>query len=155
MNIERDDLVKTLSEIARGGCRPKIVRLREIFDEVEEAKKNGASNKEIVVGLASHGLIFDVNNFKVARSRILKERLLEKLTNTTQKVKPSNPVLKGEKAGETKPVVAVKNAVAVKGKEAAANGKNPFSVLTGRQKEGEHNAIPTAKFELSDSEKEK
>lgn len=80
MNTERDDLAETLREIASGSRRSKIVRLREIFDDVESAKAKGATNKEIVVGLAKHGIIFDVPNFKNARSRILKERALEVLT---------------------------------------------------------------------------
>ena len=79
MNDERDDLAETLRGIAKGSRRSKIVRLRECFDLVEEAKAQGASNKEIVAGLKEHGLIFDVPNFKNARSRILKERAMAAL----------------------------------------------------------------------------
>jgi hypothetical protein len=77
MDTERDNLAKTLLKIASNSRRSKIVRLREVFDLVEEAKAKGASNKEIVAGLKEHGLIFDVPNFKNARSRILKERAME------------------------------------------------------------------------------
>lgn len=79
MKTEQDNLAKTLRGIASGSRRSKIARLREIFDEVEAAKDAGAGNKTIVDGLAAHGLIFDVNNFKNARSRILKERAMEDL----------------------------------------------------------------------------
>lgn len=79
MNTEQDNLAETLRGIASGSRRSKIARLREIFDEVEAAKDAGAGNKTIVDGLAAHGLIFDVNNFKNARSRILKERAMEGL----------------------------------------------------------------------------
>lgn len=79
MNSDRDNLVDALRKIASGSRRNKTARLREIFDEVEEAKARGASNKTIVDGLAEGGLIFDVNNFKNARSRILKERAMEAL----------------------------------------------------------------------------
>jgi len=83
MNDERNDLAETLREIAKGSRRSKIVRLRECFDLVEEAKAKGASNKEIVAGLKEHGLIFDVPNFKNARSRILKERAMAALLQET------------------------------------------------------------------------
>lgn len=84
MNIERDNLAKALSEIARGSLRTKVARLREIFDEVEAARTAGASNKTIVDALKKHGLIFDVNNFKNARSRILKERAMQTLAQAAQ-----------------------------------------------------------------------
>lgn len=90
MNNERDKLEAVLDAIAKGSRRSKIARLREIFDKVESAKANGAGNKEIVAGLAEHGLIFDVNNFKNARSRILKERAIEALTNFR------SPIIKNE-----------------------------------------------------------
>lgn len=94
MNTERDNLAKTLREIAGGSRRSKISRLREIFDEVEAAKASGASNKTIVNGLAAHGLIFDVNNFKNARSRILKERAMEALTRATPAIDESKSIRK-------------------------------------------------------------
>ena len=89
MNTEQDSLTETLRGIASGSRRTKIARLREIFDEVEAAKAAGAGNKTIVDGLAAHGLIFDVNNFKNARSRILKERAIEALARVTSVVDES------------------------------------------------------------------
>ncbi len=98
--------------------RSKIFRLREIFDKVEAAKANGASNKAIVEGLKNHGLIFDVNNFKNARSRILKERAMEALAQAasgekknqqvTSPSKPDTPVTPEKQVASTpsKPVVA-------------------------------------------------
>jgi hypothetical protein len=83
MKTKLDDVAETLRVIASGSRRSKTARLREIFDEVEAAKAKGASNKVIVAGLAAHGLIFDVPNFKNARSRILKERALEELTRAS------------------------------------------------------------------------
>jgi hypothetical protein len=97
MNTELNDLAKTLRQIASGGRRSKIVRLREIFDLVEEAKSKGASNKEIVAGLKEHGLIFDVPNFKNARSRILKERALEALITSRSVVNESKSVFNKSK----------------------------------------------------------
>lgn len=78
----KKSLDEKLDEIANGSLRSKIVRLREIFDKVEVAKGKGASNKAIVEVLKEHGLIFDVNNFKNARSRILKERAMESLAKS-------------------------------------------------------------------------
>lgn len=82
MKSEQDNLAETLRRIASGSRRSKIARFREIFDDVEAAKAAGASNKTIVDGLAAHGLIFDVNGFKNARSRIIKERAMEALVKT-------------------------------------------------------------------------
>lgn len=78
--LERDKLVEKLREIAKGSRRSKTVRLREIFEDIEAAKADGATNKEIVAGLSELNLIFDVNNFKNAVSRIRKERTIEALT---------------------------------------------------------------------------
>lgn len=83
MNIERDNLTKALREIASGSRRNKTARLRECFDEVEAAKAAGASNKTIVAALEANGLFFDVNTFKNACSRILKERAFQALSNPT------------------------------------------------------------------------
>jgi hypothetical protein len=82
MKSEQDNLAETLRRIASGSRRSKIARFREIFDVVETAKAAGASNKTIVDGLAAHGLFFDVNGFKNARSRIIKERAMEELVKT-------------------------------------------------------------------------
>lgn len=83
MNTERDNLTKALREIASGSRRSKTARLRECFDEVEAAKAAGASNKTIVAALEANGLFFDVNTFKNARSRILKERAFLALSKST------------------------------------------------------------------------
>ena len=80
-----------MEKIARGSQRSKIVRLREMFDKLEAIKKQGATNKEIVEGLKKHGLIFDVPNFKNARSRILKERAMEALTRPAPFVNEGEP----------------------------------------------------------------
>jgi len=93
MNNERDNLVKALHEAASGSQRSKIARLREIFEEVEAAKAAGTSNKIIVSALEAHGLIFDVNNFKNTRSRILKERAMETFAQAAQSVNPPTPAI--------------------------------------------------------------
>lgn len=101
MNTEQDSLTATLRGIASGSRRTKIARLREIFDEVEAAKAAGAGNKTIVDGLAAHGLIFDVNNFKNARSRILKERAMEELARVTPTTNENKSPCHPPKAGKT------------------------------------------------------
>lgn len=91
MNTERANLINALREIASGSQRSKISRLREVFEEVEAAKSAGASNKVIVAALEARGLIFDVNNFKNARSRILKERAMEVLSQAAQSMSTLSP----------------------------------------------------------------
>lgn len=103
----KKSLDETLDEIAKDSMRSKIVRLREIFDRVEAAKASGASNKAIVEGLKQHGLIFDVNNFKNARSRILKERAMEALAQAASGEKKNQQVTSPSKpVTSSKPVVA-------------------------------------------------
>ena len=108
MNTEQDNLAETLRGIASGSRRSKIARLREIFDEVEAAKDSGAGNKTIVDGLAAHGLIFDVNNFKNARSRILKERAmgaLVKAASAANESRSTDSLHKPNKANATNVLV--------------------------------------------------
>lgn len=87
MKDDRESIVKTLQEIGSTSKRSKIARLRDVFDAVEEAKANGASNEDIVAGLKLHGLVFDVNTFKNARSRLLKEKAMELLIQSASSVK--------------------------------------------------------------------
>ena len=96
----KKSLDETLDEISKGSMRSKIVRLREIFDKVEAAKSNGASNKAIVEALKEFGLVFDVNNFKNARSRILKERAMEKLAQAASVSNINRQVSSHSKASE-------------------------------------------------------
>lgn len=109
MNSERDNLAETLRGIASGSRRNKTARLREIFDEVEAAKAAGASNKTIVDGLKAHGLIFDVNNFKNARSRILKERALAALIQATPAANEIKPIRHPSKEASPKEKKGVKD----------------------------------------------
>jgi hypothetical protein len=81
MNTEREILTTALRELSKSSRRNKTAQLREIFDEVESAKAAGVSNKVIVETLQKNGIFYDVNNFKNARSRILKERALATLQN--------------------------------------------------------------------------
>ena len=147
MDNERDRLVKALRDVASGSRRSKTARLREIFDEVEEAKAKGASNKQIVAALEAHGLFFDVNNFKNARSRILKERALEAIANAA----PPSTGKSSDRPVEPKSVTAATPmgmASKVKQDVAAAN---PLAGLSGEPKVGEFSPIPTAKFEVDNS----
>jgi hypothetical protein len=81
MNTEREILTTALRELSKSSRRNKTAQLREIFDEVESAKAAGVSNKVIVETLQKNGIFYDVNNFKNARSRILKEHALATLQN--------------------------------------------------------------------------
>lgn len=143
--LERDRLVEKLGEIATGGRRTKTARLREIFDYVEAAKSGGAGNKEIVAGLAEVGLIFDVNNFKNAVSRIRKERTIEALTRanttatqpapstpTTIPRKPSSSIATAKPKYEVKKKNAVKPVTKSSGKRKSilSQDKGMFADLT-------------------------
>jgi len=90
-NRENENLVGALRQLSVSSRRNKTAQLRDIFDEIEAAKAAGVSNKVIVEELQKNGIFFDVNNFKNARSRILKERALAALQNQSlpETVKPS------------------------------------------------------------------
>jgi hypothetical protein len=94
MNIELETLATELRELSKSSRRNKTAQLRDIFDEIESAKAAGVSNKVIVETLQKNGIFFDVNNFKNARSRILKEREIAALTQPHQSaVITAKPVL--------------------------------------------------------------
>lgn len=80
-NRENENLVGALRQLSVSSRRNKTAQLRDLFDEIEAAKAAGVSNKVIVEELQKNGIFFDVNNFKNARSRILKERALAALQN--------------------------------------------------------------------------
>lgn len=153
MDNERDNLVKALREVASGSRRSKTARLREIFEDVEAAKSKGASNKQIVAALEAHGLFFDVNNFKNARSRILKERAMEALKNASPapEEKPAQrPIKKTHERKAGTAVAVTANAAPSKTKQVVA-GTNPLAGLGGVPKDGEFSPIPTTNFEVDNS----
>lgn len=96
----KNSLIAALRAKAKDGTRTKIALLREVFDEVEAARKMGVRHKQIVELLASKGLVFDLRTYLVTRHRIAKERkqneskkapekkfsagIAEKITATTQ-----------------------------------------------------------------------
>lgn len=154
MNTERENLAATLREIATGSRRNKTARLRECFDHVEAAKAAGASNKTIVAGLEACGLFYDVPNFKNARSRILKERAIAALTQTSmavQQIVPSKELslatLKSTVPTAKKFMQTVQMQTTEPIKE-TTKGNNPFHALTGEVKAGEFNPVPSIKPEF-------
>jgi hypothetical protein len=83
----KQGLVDALRKAAGGNNRSKTARLREIFDEVEEAKASGLHLKTIVSILATRGLEFDLGTFVNIRHRIKNER---KKRNKTVAANPPN-----------------------------------------------------------------
>jgi hypothetical protein len=104
--METDDdsktkLIEALRQKARSSSRSKTARLREIFDDVEASRADGVSHKQIVVALASQGLIFTEGTYLITRHRIAKERKESENQKSAQKAikknKPGTPL-----AGATK-----------------------------------------------------
>lgn len=73
-NSGTNQLIEAARDAARSTDRRKIVQLREIFDEVQEAFKRGATYKIMVAELKKRGLEFTVRSLETTRSRIAKER---------------------------------------------------------------------------------
>ena len=133
MSTEKETLAMALKEVASGSQRSKIARLREIFDEVEAAKAAGTSNKVIVATLEAYGLLFDVNNFKNARSRILKERAIQNLERVAREHSVSaspqgSSVTPGVGAGRTTKRPAVKASSAKAGSNSQGSNNSPVLV---------------------------
>jgi hypothetical protein len=74
-NSENQDLKKALLSASQSKTlRSKTAQLREIFEEVEIAKKSGVPIKTIVSILSAQGLEFDFRTFVNSYHRIKVER---------------------------------------------------------------------------------
>lgn len=100
----KNSLIAALRAKAKDGTRTKIALLREVFDEVEEARKMGVRHKQIVELLASKGLVFDLRTYLVTRHRIAKERGREQKENQKEE-KPAREkvVTVAETPAKTRP----------------------------------------------------
>lgn len=85
----KNSLIAALRAKAKDGTRTKIALLREVFDEVEAARKMGVRHKQIVELLASKGLVFDLRTYLVTRHRISKERGREQKENQNFGLEPA------------------------------------------------------------------
>lgn len=103
----KNDLIQALRAGAQGTARSNAARLREIVDEIEDAKKSGLSNKQIVAILESRGLCFSsVGSFEITYHRIQKNR-----GKTGKAKKPLSE--HGEADLEVKPAVTAESVTAV------------------------------------------
>ncbi|WP_176329020.1 hypothetical protein [Burkholderia vietnamiensis] len=68
---------------ATAGERTKIGRLRDLFDEIEGAKRLGWRYEHILLGLSDQGLEVSLNTLKDALKRIRAERKLEPVVQQT------------------------------------------------------------------------
>lgn len=139
-----NSLIDALRQLGRSPLRNKTARLREIFDEVEAARATGASHKQIVDALHGQGLEFTVKSFETTRFRIAKER--ERNNQPAAQHRVSEPLINFKQ--EKLKITAGTHLTPATPTTAA---ENPLRVLSGKPKDGDHNPIPTAKFEVDNS----
>ena len=126
--MDDNNISEKLKLLAKSKNRSATSRIREIFDQIEAALQAGVRRKDVHKALNEDGFEITLESFELAIYRIRKER------GKQQKCKVTNT-----------PVSSIPGVL--------VPDRNPFSVLTGKPKDGEHNAIPTAKFELDSTEK--
>lgn len=82
------DREKSLLEslITQDVKRSKIGRVRELFEEIEEAQSKGVRNADLVVALNEKGLELNLKTFENMLHRIRKERLDSGVNKTSKAV---------------------------------------------------------------------
>lgn len=75
MKNASDDLGIALRELAKdGSAKSETARLRDIFDDVEEALRSGVRRGAVLAKLNENGFTMTAASFKSALQRIRKER---------------------------------------------------------------------------------
>ena len=92
----KDDAVASLRALTTDGAkRSKIGRLRELFDEIENANKAGVKMEDIRLALKAQGLDIPMSSFKTLLHRVRQERLEQ---GQGQKSLPPIPANAGKSA---------------------------------------------------------
>lgn len=120
--------------------RPETARLRDVFNDVEQALKAGVKQSVVLAELHKSGFTMTMASFKSALQRIRKERAEGALPASS-----SSPT--AHETSKTEPNTKVeKPDLGVGGEEPMET--NPLMVLGGEKKPGEFNPIPHAKIEF-------
>lgn len=157
-NKSKNLILGALDQAAGGVTRFKKSQLEEIFDELAEFRARGLSRKQITVVLSRQGLEMSEGVYASTMARIKKERQEKnEVTATEKKIvvvaerkQTSNNEADKEKSKQQKHT-ATKPPVFSTPAGATASGTNPLRVLSGKPKAGDHNPIPTAKFEVDNT----
>lgn len=123
--MDNNNISERLKALAKGENRSATARLRDVFNDIEAALKAGARRKDVHHELQKSGFDISFASFELAIYRIRKEIVNQ------QKISPTNL---------STPAPAIQ-----------ATTTNPLHALTGKPKNGDHNPIPTAKFEIDKS----
>lgn len=83
--MDKEDIGSRLRSLAKNDQRPKMARMRDIFDDIENALKAKVPHLVLVEELKNSGLDVSLKVFRTMLLRIRKERELENSRN------PSNP----------------------------------------------------------------
>lgn len=125
-----NNISEKLKALSQGKNRSATARLREIFVEIEAALRSGVRRKDVHQALSESGFEITFESFELAIYRIRKE-------GSKHKTHTAGPSPIGAPAAALPPT--------------SGTSGNPLRVLTGKLKEGDHNPIPTAKFEVDNS----
>jgi hypothetical protein len=122
-----NNISEKLKALSQGKNRSATARLREIFVEIEAALRSGVRRKDVHQALSESGFEITFESFELAIYRIRKE-------GSKQNTHTAGPRPTDKPAAALPPISG-----------------NPLRVLTGKLKDGDHNPIPTAKFEVDKS----
>lgn len=124
-----NDISEKLQNLARGKNRSATSRIREVLDDIEEALRAGVRREDVHKVLVESGIELTFASFELALYRIRRaekgKQAANKFAQGPQMQIPVSP--------------------------AATLGGNPLRVLSGKPREGEHSAIPLAKFEVDNT----
>ena len=153
--MNHNELPGKIRELAlQSTDRPKMARLRDIFDDLEFAIKAGVSISMLVETVKQSGLVMTENAFKVALSRIRKERANKTTVppvETAAGVKFATTAAKQEpplvKVPVTESVTYTETEILKTGK---TNPQDVLKALSSEQRDGAIEKYSVAKVSLKD-----
>lgn len=95
--MDKEDIGSRLRSLAKNDQRPKMARMRDIFDDIEKALKAKVPHLVLVEELKNSGLDVSLKVFRTMLLRIRKERELENSRNPAMN-QPSPSALISENA---------------------------------------------------------
>ena len=102
-SMDKEDIGKRLRSLATNDQRPKMARMRDIFDDIEKALKAKVPHVVLIEELKNSGLDVSLKVFRTMLLRIRKERELENIRNpATYQPPPANSTAPPSKEQITK-----------------------------------------------------
>lgn len=88
-SMDKEDIGSRLRSLAKNDQRPKMARMRDIFDDIENALKAKVPHLVLVEELNNSGLDVSLKVFRTMLLRIRKERASDSIVNPVKNQTPS------------------------------------------------------------------